>query len=175
MSSSHSLLTSISFLAVLYMTASCAPTPPIGGNGYSCSDWSNSELHEPIELVNRYDTGMRNATNTVIATPDEWLAYWRRICKGCEDLPPGAVDFSRQMLLLSALGDSAPAHGLKIDSPRVVGHHLEVTVRQEIPASNCVITMARYQPVIVVQVQKSSCPVVFRTVRAVHICAADSR
>src|SRR5689334_6425417 len=50
-----------------------------------------------------YYTGMRRNTDRVVETRSEWSALRKRICGACED-PLGELDFRRQRVIVSALG-----------------------------------------------------------------------
>ncbi|HEX5776209.1 MAG TPA: protease complex subunit PrcB family protein, partial [Caulobacteraceae bacterium] len=116
---------------------------------------------EPIEQYFRYSSALNDPANFVVTGPAEWDAVWRRIVARHGNPPgPPPVDFSREMLLVAAMG-TQPTGGYAIRIDRVIdnGTFLEALVTRTSPGPRCGATAALTNPVDVVRVPVSTKPV----------------
>lgn len=111
-----------------------------------------------VEQYFRYSGGLTNPANFVISQQAEWEAIWRRIVANNGTKPPApTVDFSREMLLVAAMG-TQPTGGYTIHIDRVLENetYLEVLITRTSPGPRCGATAALTNPVDVVRVPIST-------------------
>ena len=119
--------------------------------------WSfanNSGLVEPLQVV--------------IRDRDAWLELWKRIDKTAK---PPEVDFSRDMLIVVAMGQqSSGGFGIIVDDVRERNDRLEVIVKSISPGKNCGVLSALTQPVDIVRLLRSKQTVIFRETHVTKSC-----
>ena len=118
----------------------------------------------PMEQVfTEQYTGIDQPRRLVIRTPLEWQAIWSELRR--EQYPitaPAAVDFSRSMVILAAMGmRSTGGHAICIDGVYSSGGRLFVVVQQISPQSGGLMAQVLTSPVVTVQVPLSDEPVTF--------------
>ena len=114
-------------------------------------------------------SGLRDRLRTVIHNREAWVEMWKRIYNAN---PPDQamallpeVDFSREMLIVAALGERPTGgYGIIIDSACEQEKELEVVVRS-ISRTRCGgVTQSLTQPLDIVRLPKSELRVVFREI-----------
>lgn len=114
---------------------------------------------------------LRKKMDRVVETRSEWNALWRRICNSCEADPLKDLDFRRQKVIVSALGQrNTGGFGILLESAHVRTGRVEIVVREIAPASSCVLTMATSQPVDVAIIPRTDKRIVFRHYFTVTDC-----
>jgi len=89
-----------------------------------------------------YYSGLDNPERIIVRDPDSWQTLWVRINGTLSPLPPTpAVDFSREMLVVVALGArSSGGYGILVDGANESDNAgITVTVRSISP-KNCITT-----------------------------------
>jgi hypothetical protein len=102
---------------------------------------------EPYSFA--YYSGFDKADRIVIRDAVTWQSVWKDVWSGDSEVPPvPAVDFSREMVLVAALGArSSGGYGIMIDGANeTVTGGINVTIRSISPL-NCVVTEAFTQPI----------------------------
>ncbi len=105
----------------------------------------------------RHMSGLYQERLMVIRDPAEWLGQWRRITARQGDPPPlPAVDFSREMLLMAAMGPQ-PSGGRRVAIDRIVEQPGELLafVRFVSPGLRCGAIAAVTSPVDIVRIPAS--------------------
>ena len=112
-------------------------------------------------------SGLRDPLRTVIRNREAWVEMWKRIYNAN---PPDEamallpeVDFSREMLIVAALGERPTGgYGIIVSGACEREKELEIVVRS-ISRVTCVgVTQSLTQPLDIVRLPKSELPVVFR-------------
>jgi hypothetical protein len=116
---------------------------------------------EPATFSFRFSSGVYEERRLDIRAPEAWEAQWRRLT--ARQGPPSslpAVDFSRHMVLLAAMGQR-PTGGYQVVIDRVLEQPdaLEAHVRHISPGPRCGTTAALTQPADVVIIPASPKPV----------------
>ena len=123
-------------------------------SGPRWSFMNNSGIVEPLQVV--------------IRDREAWVELWKRIDKNA---PLPAIDFSRDMLIVVAMGQqSSGGFGIIIDAVRERDDRLEVMVKSISPGKNCGVLTALTQPVDIVRLLKSKQPVIFRETHVTKTC-----
>jgi hypothetical protein len=116
---------------------------------------------EPYSFT--YYSGLREPARLVIRDEATWRSTWSAIWQGLSPTPElPAVDFSREMLVVAALG-SRPSggFGILIESATSTSDGLVVQVRTIAPGGRCMTTQAFSQPVDVARLPLTDGPVSF--------------
>ena len=127
--------------------------PKRSGPRWSYSD--GSCLREPIRVV--------------IRDGDAWNKMWREmfanpLCGSNEVPPPPPIDFTREMIIVAALGARPTSgYGIVIDQAYERGDRLEVVVRSILPGGGTFQVLTN--PVDVVRLPKTQRPVIFREIQ----------
>lgn len=127
---------------------------------------------DPIASHFRHSSAIHDPFNHVIRSQTEWDAMWRRITANSGPQPAAPpVDFSRDMLLLTALG-TRPTGGYGITIERVIEtpYTLDVQVVRTSPGPRCGTTATLTSPVDIVRVARSDKEVRWRPRDAVSHC-----
>jgi protease stability complex PrcB-like protein len=117
-------------------------------------------------------SGLDRPDRIVVRDQGSWEALWARIYRGFSPVRPvPAIDFSREMLVVAALGSrSSGGYGILIDGANESeGAGLAVTVRSISP-KNCLVTLAFTAPVDIARVPRREGSVTFIERSEVHTC-----
>ena len=121
----------------------------------SCDDYSITLPDGPVafsEVRKESNTGIRVRRTEVISAQSRWIAVWDEIMATRSPKPPlPAVDFSANVLLLAALGDTPDAcKSVVIERVEQRGGMFVVSVKETRPPASCVCPPVVAQPVHVV-------------------------
>jgi hypothetical protein len=126
-------------------------------SGPSGSEGTGAE--QPFEsVVSELHSGIAEKRREVVRDQESWGRLWSEIHRGQDSAgQPPAVDFSREMLIVAALG-TRPTGGfaVKVRGVATRGDRLEVVVLESCPAQGAMVTAALTQPVEVVRVARLS-------------------
>ncbi|MCZ7586415.1 MAG: protease complex subunit PrcB family protein [Deltaproteobacteria bacterium] len=113
----------------------------------SADDESGAEVRI-VERVEGVYSGFRRETRRLITTPAEFAALWKTVWANRIDPPPApAIDFSRQVVLVVALGSLATGgHRVTIRSVERQGDKLIARVTRTQPQPGSAVTEAMSQP-----------------------------
>jgi hypothetical protein len=103
---------------------------------------------EPYSFA--YTSGLDQQARLVVRDDATWRSLWSRIYLGGSPVPPTpAIDFSREMVVVVALGSrSTGGYGILLEDASEDGASgTAITVRSISPGPNCVVTLAFTQPV----------------------------
>jgi hypothetical protein len=107
-------------------------------------------------------SGVREPTQVVIRTRDDWAALWGRHMQiqPAPQAPP--VDFSRDMVVALFMGER-PTGGHRIEITRVerTDSGLSVRYRSQAPDSGTMVSQALTQPFHLITIARDEAPVVF--------------
>jgi hypothetical protein len=119
-----------------------------------------------------YNTGFEEQARLVVDSREAWEAAWVRVWKNHGEVPPApAVDFSREIVLLAAMGVRySGGHHVRMPAAAVQPNRVVVRVVETSPGSGCVTTAALTEPVDVVKLPRTPLPIEFQTVKTVHEC-----
>jgi hypothetical protein len=102
---------------------------------------------EPYSFT--YYSGMKQPARIVVRDALTWRSVWTQIWSGTSpvpDLPP--VDFTREMIVVAALGEhSSGGYGILVEAAVMGEHGLTVQVQTDAPGRSCMTTAAFSQPV----------------------------
>jgi hypothetical protein len=107
---------------------------------------------EPYSFA--FYSGLDKSDRIVVRDPVTWQIVWKDVWRGFSEVPsPPAVDFSREMILVAALGArSTGGYGIMIDGANEAANGgINVTIRSTSPL-NCIVTEAFTQPVDIARV-----------------------
>lgn len=115
--------------------------------------------------------GISQRARFVIRERDEFNELWQRIMRQASDKPPlPEVDFSREMLIVAAMGPQSSAYEIIVDSACEVDNRLEVMVRS-IKFLLCGAYAGVFPETIdIVRLPKTDLPVVFRETEITSDC-----
>jgi hypothetical protein len=96
-----------------------------------------------------FASGLDTAARLVVRDAGAWKSLWAQIYEQRTPVPPvPTVDFSREMLVVAALGErSSGGYGILIDGASIEGANLTIAVRSISPGGACGVTLAATQPV----------------------------
>ena len=117
-------------------------------------------------------SGLEKPDRIVVRDPIQWDALWAQIYAKQLPVPPvPAIDFSREMLVVVALGSrSSGGYGIIVDGANESENGgIAVTVRSIAPR-NCVVTLAFTQPVDIARLPRRDGSVSFIERSEVHDC-----
>jgi PrcB C-terminal len=119
-----------------------------------------------------FRSGYRERARLVIRGAAEWADAWRELWAGASPAPPlPAVDFSREMVFVAAMGEQpSGGHSIAVASAAVEGGRLRVKVVETSPGPDCMVTMALTQPAAAVRLPRFDGPVEFAEGKAVEAC-----
>jgi hypothetical protein len=150
--------------------------------GSACSD-SSSPPGEPganVPIIRlraepysfAFYSGLDKPDRIVIRDSVTWQVVWKDVWRGFSEVPPlPTVDFSREMILVAALGaHSTGGYGIMIDGANEAANGgINVTIRSISPL-NCLVTEAFTQPVDIARLPLRSGRVEFNERSEVHQC-----
>lgn len=120
------------------------------------------------------NSGGRDALRVVIRDREAWLDFWKRMCPPNPEMPPlPEVDFSREMIVVAAMGERPNmGYGIIIESAYERDNQIEINVRSiSISLKGCGVFPASTSPIDIVRIPKTERPVVFRETEAVRDCS----
>lgn len=118
------------------------------------------------------DSAIGDSLRVVIRDAEAWRKVWERIhYSPVQPFPPlPEFDFSREMVIVAALGGRPTGgYGIIVD-PYERGGRLEVIVIKQTPGKACITTQMTTAPVDIVRLSKTERSVVFRETEIVHEC-----
>jgi hypothetical protein len=108
----------------------------------------------------------------VVRSRREWDSLSPRICGSCTNDPLKGVDFQRQLVVVTALGERATGgYGILLENARWVDQQVEVVVREEVPGRSCLATMMTTQPVDIATLPRMTQKIVFRHYSSKRDCS----
>lgn len=115
--------------------------------------------------------GLAEAGQQVVRDGATWNALWARITRTGAPLPLPAVDFTREMVLVAAMG-SRPTGGytVTIEGVDEAGGEWVARVAEQRPGARCGTIQAVTAPVDAVAVPRSDRPVRWAVRQVVHDC-----
>ncbi len=162
-------------VAVAVATAGCGQAGPadptaIADRGRAESVTLTRLRAEPYSLT--YNSGLRTPQRTVVRDAAAWQELWAAIWRDHGAAAPlPAVDFSREMVVVVALGErNSGGHSILIDSATVSDGSLQVWVRSISPGPNCVTAGALTEPVDAARLPRVEGRVEFRESSEVSDC-----
>lgn len=126
---------------------------------------------EPYSFA--YYSGLDQPGRIVVRDETSWQALWSQIHERFSEVPPvPAVDFSREMVVVVALGlRSSGGYSILVDAAHEASNAgLLVTVRSISPGSKCARTAALTQPVDIARVPRRDGEVSFLEQSEVTVC-----
>ena len=102
-------------------------------------------------------SGFDKPARLVVRDPASWQAAWLQTYRGSSPVPPPpAVDFSREMIVVVALGShSSGGYGILIDgASEADAGAINVSVRSISPGPKCAVTAAFTEPVDIARVPR---------------------
>ncbi len=143
----------------------------------ACSDSPTAPPLEPgpvpfATILWTQFSGIGSSRQQVIRSGGAWSQVWEEIYPAPDDRPPlPAVDFGADMLLLAAAGEKPDGcYGVEIRAAEGVEGRLEVSVVETSEVIGCICFQATVYPVHVVQLRRTSAPVIFDVERVPLIC-----
>jgi hypothetical protein len=160
-------------LVMSMLAAGCAELPSI-----SPAPDRSTLPGEPVQLVRlqeyfpAFNSGFETQTRLVVTSQAEWEAAWQRIWQNERPVPaPPAVDFSREVVLVAAMGSrGSGGHHIQLQQAAAQPGNVVVRVVETSPGAACFVTAAITEPVDVVRLPRTPLPIEFQTVKAVHNC-----
>jgi hypothetical protein len=114
---------------------------------------------EPYSFT--YYSGMDKPERIVVRDAATWKVVWDQINSRGSSVPLPVADFSREMLVVAALGSrSTGGFSILVEGAGESGGRINVSIRSDSP-HNCVTTEAFTQPVDIARLPRSSEPVNF--------------
>jgi hypothetical protein len=117
---------------------------------------------EPYSFA--FVSGLDRPARIVIRDASTWQAIWTQINRGSSPVsPPPTIDFSREMVVVAALGThSTGGYSILVDGASVVDSNgTAVAIRSVSPGPDCGVTEAFTEPVDIARMEKRSGPVTF--------------
>jgi hypothetical protein len=154
----------VSLSLVLILSAVCAAQQP-----------RVTHLGDPADGFAQY-SGIPDSQRVVIRDADAWRRYWTVIHRPFIPPPPVPdVDFSREMILLAAMG-SRPSGGfvIRIDSATTDSARLLVQVTKIVPGRGCAVPAVVTQPIDLVRLPLTPLPIAFAEREERTDCLAGS-
>jgi len=102
----------------------------------------------------------------------EWASIWQRVhARSRPSPPPPEVDFGREIVVVAAVGrQRSGGYAIRIDRAYLEGAKTIIVVREESPASGCVVVAAMTSPVDIARLPALDGPVEFRVESIVRDC-----
>lgn len=115
--------------------------------------------------------GISQRTRLVIRDRAEFNELWQQLTRITSDKPPlPEVDFSREMLIVAAMGQQPSRYEIIVDSACEVGNQLEVSVRSTRFLPCGLQTGLPPETVDIVRLPKTDLPVIFRETEVTLDC-----
>ncbi len=115
--------------------------------------------------------GISQRARLLIRNRDEFIEFWNQMMPVASEKPPlPEIDFSREMIIVAAMGKQPSRYGILIDSACEVDNQLEVLVRSiKLPTCGAEAGLPP-EPVDIVRLPKTDLPVVFREIETTFDC-----
>ena len=115
--------------------------------------------------------GISQRARLLIRNRDEFNELWYQIMRPVSNKPPlPEIDFSREMIIVAAMGKQPSRYGILIDSACEVDNQLEVLVHSiKLPTCGAEAGLPP-EPVDIVRLPKTDLPVVFREIEVTLDC-----
>jgi hypothetical protein len=153
-------------LCLLGAACSAANAPPDLGNPVPFERLRA----EPYSFT--YSSGMETPERIVVRDAATWSDVWAKINLRGSPVPEPVVDFSRDMLVVAALGSrSTGGFSILVEGVGESGGRLNVSIHSTSP-HNCITTQAFTQPVDIARLPRSDKPVNFVERATVTNCDA---
>ena len=125
---------------------------------------------EPVSFT--YFSQLRRSERLVIRDHEAWVDAWASIWPALAPIPaPPNVDFSREMIVLVALGERPTGgYSILVDSAGTDAAGVTVWVGTSTPGLHCVATQAFIQPVDIARLPRIEAPVRFVDASRVADC-----
>jgi hypothetical protein len=95
-----------------------------------------------------YSSGFERSARLVIRDSAAWRMAWDTVHIRSSPMPLPAVDFSKEMIVVAALGlRNAGGYSIYVDSASESASGIEVVIRSVSPGKTCGVTAALTQPV----------------------------
>jgi hypothetical protein len=118
---------------------------------------SPGRVGEPVSLVRlrsepfsfSYNSGFRESARIVVRDAAQWSTVWAQVHEGGTVPARPVVDFSREMIVLVALGSrNSGGFGILIEDAAESGlNGVSISVLSIAPGAQCIVTGALTQPV----------------------------
>jgi protease stability complex PrcB-like protein len=116
-------------------------------------------------------SGMTDSARLVIRDASVWAETWARISTVRPAPPLPAVDFTREMVIVAALGTRpSGGYGIVVESASRENGSLYVAIRSESPGTSCLSSAVLTAPVDVARVPRSDEQVQFRERSVTRSC-----
>jgi hypothetical protein len=101
-------------------------------------------------------TGLHDPVRSAVFDAQAFGELWTRAYSGRSPaIPPPAVDFTREFVVFTALGEhSTGGYGIEVARATGRGGHVDVQVVTSTPGKGCVVTAMMTQPLDVVRVAR---------------------
>lgn len=119
-----------------------------------------------------YYSQLQQPERLVVRDQSAWIAAWGSLWPRGAPIPaPPAIDFTKDMVVLAALGArSTGGYSILVDSARATAKGVVVFIGTSAPGKHCVTTQAFTQPVDIARLPRSDDPVAFVDVPKVEDC-----
>ncbi|MEJ7810351.1 MAG: protease complex subunit PrcB family protein [Gemmatimonadaceae bacterium] len=155
-------------LALAFVTAACSDNgaqgdvttaPDVPANA---STVASTPFDQTLALFVSY-SGLSARQRLAIRDGASWSALWTTLSTDVSPRPAvPAVDFSRDMILLAAMGEHrSGGFGIAIERVQLADGQLYVTVRETSPGAGCMTTQAITRPLTAVLVPRGDYDVRF--------------
>ena len=137
----------------------------------SLLDVGGPKLSGPRHMALLYG-GISQPSRLVIRNRDEFNELWKQLIgPGSNKPPPPEVDFSREMIVVAAMGQKpSPSYAILIDGACEVDNQLEVFVRS-VDYTKCGLQLGVITaPADIVRIPRTELPVVFRETEVTSDC-----
>lgn len=115
---------------------------------------------EPLSFT--YNSGLTRAQRLVVRDEATWRELWASIWRGGSVPPLPPVDFTREMLIVAALGQQPTGgHGIFVDGASAAAGGLAVRIRTVSPGPQCATSAALTEPVDIARLPRHDGPVTF--------------
>lgn len=125
---------------------------------------------EPYSFT--YSSGLQQRARLVVRDVASWQTLWNEIHSNRSYVPLPVVDFSREMIVVAALGArSSGGFSILLDeASEDTDGTIQVTVHSISPGRSCVVTAAFTQPVDIARVPRREGPIRFIERSSVSTC-----
>ena len=142
-----------SILLLAMAVAACDNSATVTGNNESMGR-PLAEEHASTTVVREYFSGLTEPADLLITSNEQWARIWAAIYSNRTPVPTRPeIDFTREALVLSALGTS-PGIGNLIEGVRLFERGVLVRVVKERYSERCLVLTAIGQPVHVVRIAR---------------------